>query len=106
MDSGHYVYDLLDYNTGIWWIFDDDMITNYSGYLENIYDDFSHENEQNKGEIIIMNVSDRIVSMLYIKRDILISRTYSFCTGESVSKYIKNIKDRIAEFEEIKEEFW
>ena len=87
-DSGHYVYDLLDYNTGIWWIFDDDMITNYSGYLENIYDDFSHENEQNKGEIIIMNVSDRIVSMLYIKkRDSHIQHLLILYWGISIQIY-------------------
>ena len=39
----------------------------YSGYPENVYDDLSHENEQKKGEIN-MNGSDRIVSMLYIKK--------------------------------------
>ena len=49
-----------------------------------------------------MDVSDIIVSMLYIKIDIIESRTYSFCTGKSVSKYIENIKDRIAEFKMFK----
>ena len=32
MDSGHYVCDVLDYNTGTWWNCDDDTITKYSGY--------------------------------------------------------------------------
>ena len=34
---------VLDYNTGKWCRYDDDIITNYSGYPENIYDDLSHE---------------------------------------------------------------
>ena len=44
MDSGHYVCDILDYNTGTWWRCDDEIITNYSGYPENVYYDLSHEN--------------------------------------------------------------
>ena len=55
MDSGHYVCDILDYNTGTWWNCDDDTITNYSGYPENIYDNLSNENEQKRGNYMIMN---------------------------------------------------
>ena len=29
MDKGHYVYDVLDYNTGTWWNCDDATITKY-----------------------------------------------------------------------------
>ena len=79
MDSGHYVCDGLDYNLGTWCNCDDDRIDNYSGYPENIYDNVFNENEQKKGEII-MDISDRIVSMLYIKRYIIESSTYYFCT--------------------------
>ena len=61
-------------------------------------------NEQ-KGVKIIMNISYRIVSMLYIKKDIIESRTYSFCTCKLVSKDIINIDDRIADFKVFKEEF-
>ena len=32
MDSCHYVCGVLDYNIGTWWNFDDDTITNHSGY--------------------------------------------------------------------------
>ena len=42
MYTDHYVCDLLGYNTGIWWRWDNDTITNYSGHPENIYDDLSH----------------------------------------------------------------
>ena len=52
-----------------------------------------------------MNESDRIVSMLYIKRDIIASMVYSFWTYKSVSKDIKDIKERIAEFKILKEDF-
>ena len=40
-----------------------------------------------------MDKSDRIVSMLYIKEDILASRPYSFITGKSVSKEMEHIKE-------------
>ena len=53
----------------------------------------------------IMNGSDRIVSMLYIKIYILVSRPYSFFTGKLVSKDIENSKERISEFIVFKEEF-
>ena len=46
MDSGQQVCDVLDHNKGTWWICDDEIITNYSGYPENVYNDLSHENEK------------------------------------------------------------
>ena len=52
-----------------------------------------------------MNRSDSIVSMLYIKREIITSSTYSLCTGDSVSKDIEIIKEILAEFKVFKEEF-
>ena len=73
--NGHYVCDLLYYRTGTWRNCDYDTVTNYSGYLENVYADLSNENKQKWGDFI-MNKSDSIVSMLYINRDILESRTY------------------------------
>ena len=42
MDSGHYVCDVLDYNTGTWWICGDDRIKNYTWYTDNVYDELSH----------------------------------------------------------------
>ena len=52
-----------------------------------------------------MNRSDSIVSMLYLKKYILVFITYSFCTGKYVSKDIENIKERIAYFTFFKEGF-
>ena len=48
MDKGHYVYDVLDYNTGTWCNFDDDTITQYPGYPMNVYDDLSIDKKQKK----------------------------------------------------------
>ena len=42
MNSGHCDYDILDYNTGTWWNFNYNRITNYSGYPDNIYDNLSN----------------------------------------------------------------
>ena len=63
MDSSRYICDVLYYNTGTWWRCDNKKITNYSGYIENVYDDFSHENLKKGGKCIMME-SDIIVSML------------------------------------------
>ena len=97
----HCVCCVLDYSTGACWNCDGDTITNYSGYPYNVYNYLSDENEQKKGKFIGIG-SDRIVSILYIKREILASSTYSFCTGKPVSNYIENIKDRISEFKVFK----
>ena len=51
-----------------------------------------------------MDVSDRIVSMLYIYKEILSWSTYSFITGKSVLKEIEHIKGRIADFGASKED--
>ena len=32
MDQGHYVCDVLDYNTGTWWNCDNENVTQYPGY--------------------------------------------------------------------------
>ena len=48
MDKGHYVCDVLYYNTGTWWYCDDETITQYPGYPMNIYDDLSIDKKQNK----------------------------------------------------------
>ena len=41
MDQGHYVCDVLDYNTGTWWNCDDKKITQYPVYPMNAYNDLS-----------------------------------------------------------------
>ena len=84
MDSGPYVCDVLYYNTVTWWGCCYDTITNYSGYPENVCNNLSHENEK-RGDFN-MNGSDRIVSMLYIKRDIL---SYLFVLGDHHPKILK-----------------
>ena len=35
------VCDILDHNTETWWNWDDETITQYPGYLSNVYDDLS-----------------------------------------------------------------
>ena len=41
MNKGHYVCDVLYYNTGTWWNCDDETTTQYLGYPLNVYDDLS-----------------------------------------------------------------
>ena len=49
MNSGHYICDVLYYNTGTWWNCDDGTITKYSGYPDNVYDNSSKRNEPKDG---------------------------------------------------------
>ena len=51
-----------------------------------------------------MDVSDINVPMIYIRKDILAFRTYRFVTGNSVSKDMGHINERIADFGAFKEE--
>ena len=37
LDCGNYVSDVLDANTGIWWNFNDDNITEISDFTEGVY---------------------------------------------------------------------
>ena len=43
MDQGHYVCDVLDYNTVTWWNCDDEKRTQYPGYPMNVYNNFSSD---------------------------------------------------------------
>ena len=89
-NKGHYVYSVLNYNTGTWWNCDDETMTQYPGYPYNVFDDLSIYKKQ-KREKVCMDRLDRIVSMLYIKKDIFASRNYSLITGNSVSKDTEQI---------------
>ena len=85
MDSVHYVCYVLNYNTGTWWNCDDEKITKYSGYPNNVYDNFSMDNDK-KGENCMMDGSDRILSMLYIKNTFLHPEPTLFV---QVNQYLK-----------------
>ena len=98
MDQGHYVCDVLDYNTGTWWNCDDEIVTEYPGYPMNVYNELSSDKKQKKGKRYDMDGSERILSMIYIRKDILSVRTHSFITGMSISNYMEHIKERIAYF--------
>ena len=46
MDKGHYVCDVLYYNTGTWSDHDDDTITEYPGYSLNLYNELLIDKEE------------------------------------------------------------
>ena len=68
-----------------------------------LYNNLWIDIEQKKGKVIL-DGSDRIVSMIYIEKDIIASSTYYFITGKPVSKDMEHIKERIADFTSFKEE--
>ena len=51
-----------------------------------------------------MNESDRMVSIVYNRKYILVLRTYYFITGELVPKEMEHIEERIADFVAFKAE--
>ena len=53
-DKGHYVCAVLDYNTGTWWNYDDDTITQYPGYPMNVYNDLSTDKRKKKEKKVCM----------------------------------------------------
>ena len=57
-----------------------------------------------KGKRHDMDGSEIIFSMIYIRKDILAVRTYSFITGMSRTKNMENILERKADFEAFKNE--
>ena len=46
MDKGHYVCFVLEYNTGTWWNFDHDTITQYPVYPMNVYNELLIDKKQ------------------------------------------------------------
>ena len=61
----------------------------------NVYNDLSSDK---KGKRKDMDGSDRILSMIYIIKDILAVKTCCFITGKPISKGMEHIKERIAVF--------
>ena len=57
-----------------------------------------------RGGVISIDGSYRIVSMLYIRKDIFALRTYYFITEKLVSKYMQKVRERIDDFRAFKEE--
>ena len=70
----------------------------------NVYNDLSSDKNQKIVKRQDMDGSDRIVSMIYIRKDVLSVRTHSFITGKSISKDMEHIKEIIANFGAFKEE--
>ena len=68
----------------------------------NVYNDLSSDKKQKIGKRQDMDGSDRIVSMIYIRKDILSVRTHSFITGMSISNNMEHIEERIADFRAFK----
>ena len=48
MYQGHYVCDVLDYNTRTWWNCDDEIVTQYPVYPMNVYNDLSSDKKQKR----------------------------------------------------------
>ena len=72
MDKGHYVCDVLYYNTGTWWNCDDETITQYPGYPMNVYDDLSIDKKQKREKNVKRHYC--IEKLLFYYRGVSIKR--------------------------------
>ena len=50
LDCGHYVSDVFDCSTGIWWHCDDDNITEISDLPKGVYHRETHKHTKNKNK--------------------------------------------------------
>ena len=50
LDCGHYVSDVFDISTGIWWHCDDDNITQISDLPKGVYYSETHKHMKNKNK--------------------------------------------------------
>ena len=93
MDKCYYVCDVLYYNTGTWWNCDDDTITQYPGYPMNVYNDLSIDNlKKQKWKRVCMDVSDRIVSLLDIKKKLLHQAPTPLLRGSQYQKKLNILR--------------
>ena len=72
---GHYVSDVFDTNTVIWWHCDDDNVTQICYFLEGVYNRESHK-KQEKG---VISGSKYILLRVYIRTIYLIKTSSIFC---------------------------
>ena len=64
-DCLHYASDMFDSNTGIWWHFDDEKITQMSDFIKMCYIRESHNKTKNR--IKAMSVSTYVLFVVYIR---------------------------------------
>ena len=95
LDQVRYICDVLDYNTGTWWKCDDEIVTKYPGYPMNVYNEVSSDKKRKKSKRHDMDGSEGIVTIIYIRKDILEVRTYSFITGMSRTKNMEHILENM-----------
>ena len=69
-DFGHYVSDVFDFNTGLWWHCDDANITEVSNFIEGVYTREIHK--PNKTRKLVSGSKD-ILFVVYIRIEDLIA---------------------------------
>ena len=63
LECGHYVSDVFDSRTGIWWHCDDDNITELSDLTEGVY--YRETQKPTKKKRLMMD-SSKVLSVVYI----------------------------------------
>ena len=75
MDCVHYVSDVFDSSTGIWWHCDDDNITELSDLPKGVYYRETHKPTKKKR---LMMGSSKLLFVVYIRTSHLTKHSYIF----------------------------
>ena len=77
LDCGHYVSDVFDSSTGIWWNCDDDNITENSDLPKGVYYRDNHEPTKKKKKNKLMQGSIKVLIVVYIRTSYLTKHSYN-----------------------------
>ena len=76
LDCGHYVSDVFDSSTGIWWHCDDDNITEISALPKEVYYREAHKPTKKKKKL--MQGSTDILFVVYIRTSHMTKHSFNF----------------------------
>ena len=85
-DKGHYICDVLDYNTETWCNCDDDRRTQHPGYPMNVYDSLSIDEKKEKKKKKCAWMNQIVLCQFNTLKKNLASSTYYFIIGKSAPK--------------------
>ena len=94
MSSGNYYCGVLYFNTGIYWHCDEYNITLLELLPDNMYSDPEYQKIKPNKKVVMIS-SEKIVSIVYIKINIVTSNNYDFFVGWYVEKKHIYIKESV-----------
>ena len=95
LDCGHFISDVFDFNSWIWWHCDNDNISQICCFPNGVYTRDSHKQKDTKKKVILG--SEKLLLMVYIRANNLISYRYVFDKEFSHISEINHMKEIVNE---------